>query len=126
MSITFIKADKLKQKPDKVFGFGKTFTDYMYVREFGPDGKWGEGTIRPFDAVELLPCSSVLHYGQAAFEGLKAYRNEKGEVRLFRARDNFMRMRKARTRLDPDGARHEPVYPSRSVRRRAVAWRACG
>ncbi len=99
MSITFIKADKLKQKPDKVFGFGKTFTDYMYVREFGPDGKWGEGTIRPFDAVELLPCSSVLHYGQAAFEGLKAYRNEKGEVRLFRARDNFMRMRGSCERL---------------------------
>lgn len=98
MAIKFIEADILKQKPDKVSGFGKVFTDYMYVSEYA-NGKWSDGEIRPFDALELMPCSSVLHYGQAVFEGLKAYRNGKGEVRLFRARDNFKRMRGSCERL---------------------------
>lgn len=92
------KCDRLKQKPKKADSFGKVFTDYMYVREYA-DGKWGKGEIRPFDAIELLPCSSVLHYGQAAFEGLKAYRDERGTVRLFRARDNFARLRTSCDRL---------------------------
>ncbi len=98
MAIKIINCDKLKQKPEKATSFGKVFTDRMYVREC-VDGKWGDGVIRPFDALELAPCSSVLHYGQAVFEGLKAYRNAKGEVRLFRARDNFKRMQSSCERL---------------------------
>lgn len=96
--IEIIRSNSLKQKPKKADSFGKVFTDYMYVREYA-DGKWGKGVIRPFDAIELLPCSSVLHYGQAAFEGLKAYRDGNGAVRLFRARDNFARLRTSCDRL---------------------------
>lgn len=98
MKTQFIKSDKLKQKPNKVSSFGKLFTDYMYVREY-KDGKWQDGSIRPFDALELLPCSSVLHYGQAVFEGLKAYKDVGGTVRLFRHEDNFKRMRTSCERL---------------------------
>lgn len=94
----FIECKNLKDKPKTVTSFGKLFTDYMYVREYA-DGKWQEGCIMPFDALELLPCASVLHYGQAVFEGLKAYRNERGEVRLFRARENFKRMQTSCERL---------------------------
>ncbi len=97
-SFKFTKCECLKQKPEKVTSFGKMFTDYMYVSEYS-DGKWDDGEIRPFDAVELLPCSSVLHYGQAAFEGLKAYRDKSGTVRLFRARDNFRRLNTSCDRL---------------------------
>ncbi len=93
-----IKCERLKDKPKKVTSFGKVFTDYMYVREYD-GGKWDAGQIRPFDAVELLPCSSVLHYGQAAFEGLKAYRDESGTVRLFRSLDNFKRLKTSCDRL---------------------------
>ena len=96
MKIT--KCKTLKQKPEKVTSFGKLFTDYMYVCEYD-GGKWNDGEIVPFDPPELLPCSSVLHYGQAAFEGLKAYRNKSGEVRLFRARDNFKRLNTSCDRL---------------------------
>lgn len=96
MKIT--RCEKLKQKPQTVSGFGKIFTDYMYVRNYA-DGKWGEGEIVPFDAMALLPCSSILHYGQGVFEGLKAYRNADGEVRLFRAIDNFKRMKTSCDRL---------------------------
>lgn len=98
MDTGFIRCEKLKAKPEKVTSFGKLFTDYMYLREYG-DGKWQDGCIRPFDAVELLPCASVLHYGQAVFEGLKAYRDKRGTVRLFRAADNFKRMRTSCDRL---------------------------
>ena len=96
MKIT--RCEKLKIKPQGDLGFGKTFTDYMYVRDC-VDGKWGEGEIVPFDALALLPCSSILHYGQGVFEGLKAYRNDKNEVRLFRAIDNFKRMKTSCDRL---------------------------
>ena len=98
MAIEFIKASTLKQKPKEVKNFGKLFTDYMYISEY-KDGAWDEGKICPFDAVELLPCASVLHYGQAVFEGLKAYRDSSGTVRLFRARDNFKRMQTSCDRL---------------------------
>lgn len=98
MNTRFVKSAKLKEKPERVTSFGKVFTDYMYVREY-KDGKWQDGAIVPFDAVELLPCSSVLHYGQAVFEGLKAYRDKSDVVRLFRASDNFKRMRSSCDRL---------------------------
>ena len=94
----FIECKNLKAKPETVTSFGKLFTDYMYVREYA-DGAWQEGCIMPFDALELLPCASVLHYGQAVFDGLKAYRNACGGVRLFRARDNFERMQTSCARL---------------------------
>ena len=98
MNIKFTESKNLKQKPQNVVGFGKQFTDYMYIREYA-DGAWSDGEIKPFDALDLLPCASVLHYGQAAFEGLKAYKNAAGEVRLFRARDNFKRLQTSCDRL---------------------------
>ena len=109
MNIKFTRNNALKPKPEKVTGFGKSFTDYMYVREYA-DGKWNDGEIMPFDALALLPCSSVLHYGQAAFEGLKAYRDERGTVRLFRARDNFKRLQTSCERLCMPAVDAEEAY----------------
>ncbi len=99
MSIKFIECEKLKQKPSKVDSFGKIFTDYMFVSHYA-DGKWDDGAIMPYDAMALMPCSSVLHYGQAAFEGLKAYRDgATQDIRLFRACDNFKRFQTSCDRL---------------------------
>ncbi|MCM1368430.1 MAG: branched-chain amino acid aminotransferase [Roseburia sp.] len=98
MKTRLVQCDALKSKPEKVTSFGKLFTDYMYVREYS-GGKWGDGAIMPFDALQLLPCTSVFHYGQAVFEGLKAYRDKSDTVRLFRAEDNFKRMRTSCDRL---------------------------
>lgn len=105
----FIKSKTLKEKPQKAVSFGKIFTDYMYVREYD-NGEWGQGKIVPFDAVELLPCSSILHYGQGVFEGLKAYRDANGTVRLFRARDNFKRMQTSCDRLCMPAVDVEEAY----------------
>lgn len=99
MKITPVK--QRKQKPDfSKLGFGKYFTDYMMVMNYdGAAGGWGEPEIVPFDDFSVNPACSSLHYGQGIFEGLKAYKNSKGEVTMFRPRDNFVRMNRSAERL---------------------------
>jgi branched-chain amino acid aminotransferase len=62
-------------------------------------GRWQNPRIRPYAPFSLDPSSSVFHYGQAVFEGLKAFKNSKGEIRIFRPRENFLRMRESCERL---------------------------
>jgi branched-chain amino acid aminotransferase len=71
--------------------FGKHFADHMFVAEYR-DGQWVEADIMPYGKMMFSPSSSMMHYGQAIFEGLKAYRGDKGEVLAFRPHDNFKRM----------------------------------
>lgn len=92
MQIKIELSKNLKPKPEKVSGFGKIFTDHMFVADYY-DGGWHDEKIVPYAPFMLDPSTSVLHYGQGVFEGLKAYRDAKtGKVRLFRPRDNFARM----------------------------------
>lgn len=98
MKITPVKARK--QKPDfSKLGFGKFFTDYMLTMEYDAASGWAEPEIVPFDNFALNPACCSLHYGQGIFEGLKAYKNAKGEVTMFRPRDNFVRMNRSAERL---------------------------
>jgi branched-chain amino acid aminotransferase len=80
-------------------GFGKHVTDHMvtieHTREFG----WRNAVIRPHEPLELSPCTSALHYGQAIFEGLKAYRQPDGSVACFRPGVNARRFRESARRL---------------------------
>jgi len=91
-----IKTEKVKNSRlpgidfDKV-PFGKVFTDHMLVAEYY-DGEWQETSIMPFQELRLSPASTVLHYGQEIFEGLKAYRDHDGKPYLFRPYENFKRM----------------------------------
>ncbi len=91
MELKIIESDKKKSKPQGALGFGKYFTDHMFVMEY-ENGSWGNARIQPYGPFTLDPSASVFHYAQAVFEGTKAYRNEKGEIRLFRPRDNLLRM----------------------------------
>lgn len=99
MKITTVK--QRKQKPDySKLGFGKYFTDHMLVWEYDEaKGGWQEQEIIPYEDFKLDPACCSLHYGQGIFEGLKAYKNAKGEVTMFRPRDNFRRMNKSAERL---------------------------
>lgn len=99
MKITTVK--QRKQKPDYTkLGFGKYFTDHMLVWEYDESkGGWQEQQIIPYDDFRLDPACCSLHYGQGIFEGLKAYKNAKGEITMFRPRDNFKRMNKSAERL---------------------------
>lgn len=71
--------------------FGKLFADHMFMADYG-GGAWKDATIMPYGPVLMSPSTSALHYGQAIFEGMKAYKNEKGEVALFRPLDNHKRI----------------------------------
>ena len=96
----FIKAEKLKEKPadQSKLGFGKIFTDYMLTMKYR-GGKWEEPVIEPYGPVAFDLATTVFHYAQGIFEGLKAFRNEKGEVRVFRPEENFRRMNRSAERM---------------------------
>lgn len=78
--------------------FGKNFSDHMFVADY-KDGKWGNLKILPFQHISLSPGNSALHYGQSIFEGLKAYKNNKGEALIFRPLENLKRMNKSAERM---------------------------
>jgi branched-chain amino acid aminotransferase len=63
----------------------------MFVADY-QNGAWGDLRIVPYGPMEIYPGNATLHYGQAIFEGMKAYKNEKGEVLVFRAEANAKRL----------------------------------
>ena len=94
-----IKVKERKVKPDfEKLGFGKFFTDYMLVMDY-EDGAWKEPVICPYEDFKMSPATTCLHYAQGIFEGLKAYKDENGNITLFRPRDNFKRMNNSAKRL---------------------------
>lgn len=78
--------------------FGKHFADHMLVCHF-KNGEWQEPEIRPFGQLEFSYGLHALHYGQSAFEGMKAYRKDDGCISLFRAKDNYARLNRSAERL---------------------------
>lgn len=93
MDITFKKAETLKEHPeDSTLGFGTVFTDYMFNMDYNPEEGWHNPRIEPYGPMAMDPSSMVLHYGQAIFEGLKAYKTDSGDIQLFRPEDNLKRL----------------------------------
>ncbi|RLP70033.1 branched-chain amino acid aminotransferase [Mycetocola reblochoni] len=80
-------------------GFGERFTDHMVVVDWNVDGGWTDARVVPYGPLSLDPASSVLHYGQEIFEGLKAYRHADGSVWTFRPQKNAERLRRSAHRL---------------------------
>ena len=78
--------------------FGEIFTDHMLVCDF-IDGKWDNLRIIPYQNISIDPSTSALHYGQAIFEGMKAYKDDNDKVWLFRPKDNFNRFNKSCERM---------------------------
>lgn len=100
MNISITRATNLKQHPeDSVLGFGKYFTDHMFLMDYSPDKGWHGARIVPYGPLPLDPATMTLHYGQEIFEGLKAYRGEDGKIRLFRAIENVRRFNRSNERL---------------------------
>ncbi|HKS44553.1 MAG TPA: branched-chain amino acid aminotransferase [Amycolatopsis sp.] len=80
-------------------GFGKYFTDHMVTLRWSAEHGWHDGAVRPYEPVTLDPATSVLHYGQSIFEGLKAYRQPDGSIAAFRPDANAARFRSSARRL---------------------------
>jgi branched-chain amino acid aminotransferase len=100
MEISFTQNPNLKEKPEGALGFGKYYTDYMFVADYDADqGGWHDARIVPFGPIELSPATMVLHYAQETFEGLKAYKTKDGRVLLFRPEMNARRFANSNSRL---------------------------
>ena len=100
MEIKITKAQTLKEKPDSSsLGFGKIFTDHMFMMDWNDEKGWYNARIVPFENISLHPASTVLHYGSEIFEGLKAYRRKDGKVQMFRPIENIRRMNRSAERL---------------------------
>ncbi len=100
MNITITKTTTPKQKPDEsALGFGKIFTDHMFMMDYNKETGWTNARIVPFENLSIHPASTVLHYGSEIFEGLKAYRRADGKVQLFRPIENIRRMNRSAERL---------------------------
>jgi len=104
------KTSSPKPKPDESnLSFGHIFTDHMFVMDYQTGKGWYDPRIVPYGVMEFEPSIMVFHYGQAVFEGLKAYKSKDGRVLLFRPRRNMERLNVSNDRLcipkiDPDFA----------------------
>lgn len=98
IKITPIQNSKINNVDFNNLSFGSVFTDYMFECDF-KDGKWQVPEIKPYKPLILEPSARVFHYGQAVFEGMKAYKDVNGDIFLFRPKDNFERINKSSERL---------------------------
>jgi branched-chain amino acid aminotransferase len=107
-TIRITRATTRKPRPrDHELGFGTVFTDHMFVADFQEEKGWYDPRIEPYAPITLEPAAAVLHYAQAVFDGLKAFRGTDGRVRLFRPQKHVERMNGSARRLripelDPD------------------------
>ncbi|MDA8595964.1 branched-chain amino acid aminotransferase [Flavobacteriaceae bacterium] len=100
MSITIKKSTetKIDGVDFENLAFGNIFTDHMFVCDY-EDGKWVDPRIEPYGPLSLDPSAKVFHYGQAVFEGMKAYKDQDDQIWLFRPEDNFNRINISGERL---------------------------
>ena len=100
MNIKITKTKEPKQHPeaDKL-GFGKYFTDHMFIMDYDEGEGWHDARIIPYGPLMMSPASTALHYGAEIFEGMKAYRTKEGKIQLFRPYENAKRFNSSAERL---------------------------
>lgn len=100
LNIKYELVETKKAKPDwNALGFGKYFTDHMFVMDYDEGMGWHDARIIPYQNLSLDPACMVFHYAQEMFEGLKAYRTPNGSIQLFRPDKNIERMNRTNERL---------------------------
>ena len=109
--IKVVKAASLKEKPDvSKIGFGTHFTDHMFVMDYEEGKGWFDPRIVPYEDIKVSPANTTLHYGQAIFEGCKAYRYKGGKAVVFRAKDHVARLNRSAKILDIPQVDEKLVY----------------
>ncbi|MFC0263337.1 branched-chain amino acid aminotransferase [Fontibacter flavus] len=98
INITKTSKSRLQETDFDNLVFGKSISDHMFVADY-KNGEWTDLRIEPYAPLHLMPANSTLHYGQSIFEGMKAYKNEAGEVLLFRADANQKRLNESAVRM---------------------------
>ncbi len=96
--VTKVAHSRLQEVDFENLKFGAHFSDHMFVADY-QDGKWGQGRIEPYGNWSFAPSMAALHYGQAIFEGQKAYRTPDGSIQIFRPYGNFERFNHSAVRM---------------------------
>jgi branched-chain amino acid aminotransferase len=96
--VTKVERSKLHDIPLENIPFGKYFTDHMLEADY-EDGEWKNIEIKPYQPLLLSPSLAALHYGQAIFEGIKAYKGKDGKAYIFRPYDNYKRFNTSAERM---------------------------
>ncbi|MDR0222278.1 MAG: branched-chain amino acid aminotransferase [Oscillospiraceae bacterium] len=125
MDITITKTTSPKAKPadETGLGFGKIFSDHMFIMEHDKGEGWHDARIVPFGDISLSPAAMVLHYGQEIFEGLKAYRTPDDTIRLFRPEENFKRLNvSARRSVIPEIPVEDSIQALNELIKTDVEW----
>ena len=101
LDIQITRSTQLKPKPadESALGFGRLFTDHMFVMDYQEGRGWHDARVIPYGDFAMDPAAMVLHYGQAIFEGMKCYRRADGGLQLFRPKDNLARMTRSAQRM---------------------------
>jgi len=99
LQIEKIAASKISNVDFNNLKFGEIFTDHMFECDF-ENGEWQTPVIRPYQALSFDPSAKVFHYGQAVFEGMKAYKDDSDDLWLFRPDENQRRINISAERLD--------------------------
>ncbi|MEO7530300.1 MAG: branched-chain amino acid aminotransferase [Sediminibacterium sp.] len=99
INITKVETSKLNEISLENLPFGRYFTDHMLEADY-EDGEWKNVEIKPYQPLLLEPSLAALHYGQAIFEGIKAYKDAEGNAAIFRPFDNFKRFNISAERMN--------------------------
>ncbi len=98
IDIVSASSSKIDSVDFENLAFGNVFTDHMLLCDF-KDGQWQKPTIKSYEPFLIDPSAKVFHYGQAIFEGMKAYKDENDDVWLFRPDQNFERFNNSAKRM---------------------------
>jgi branched-chain amino acid aminotransferase len=98
VSVQKVQSSRIDQVDFDNLVFGKVFTDHMFECDY-IDGAWQNPTVKPYGPLTISPAAKVFHYGQAVFEGMKAYKDDNGKVFLFRPDENQRRINKSSKRM---------------------------
>jgi len=98
MNITKRATSKIEDVDFNNLTFGSVFTDHMFVCDY-IDGQWQTPEIVPYGPMSIEPSAKVFHYGQAVFEGMKAFKDDDGKTWLFRPEENWARINKSSERM---------------------------
>jgi len=95
---------KIKNRTEKIqfpenLGFGKIFTDHVFEMDYNRNKGWHKPVIKPLNDLQMHPGTMFIHYGQAIFEGLKAYKTVNGEVTIFRPDQHIQRLNNSARRI---------------------------
>ena len=111
MEISVTKVPRTRAMPAaRDLGFGRVFTDHMFAMDYEEGRGWHEARILPYGPISIDPAASALHYGQAMFDGLKAFRARDGRILVFRGARHAARLSSGAPRLGMVAPEAEVVH----------------